>query len=62
MEIKASMEELFKDGENFKLKQVDYSSKKMIKQIKKLKEQQEKVRKSGEVDWTDPVLKKPFTI
>ena len=54
METKAKMSDLFKNGDNFKFKEVDYSSKKMQKEIDKLKK--ERIRKSSEL----PSLVHPF--
>lgn len=61
-EIKAKMSDLFKDGDNFQFKKVDYSSKKMAKKIKKLQKLRDKLMKETQVDWSSPHLHKPFDI
>lgn len=44
------MDQLFKDGEDFAFKNVDYSSEKVEKDIEEVTKIQEKIRKSTEVD------------
>ncbi len=45
-----TMDQLFKDGEDFAFKNVDYSSEKVEKDIEEVTKIQEKIRKSTEVD------------
>ena len=47
---KAPLSQLFKNGENFQFSKINYSSKKITKEIQALKKEQEVIRKSGEVD------------
>lgn len=62
MEKKATMDELFKDSENFKFNEVDYSSKKMKKQVKKIQEQRERNQQALKINLSDPIWHEPFDI
>lgn len=56
------MSDLFKNGDDFEFKQVDYSSKRMQKIINKIQAQQDEIRNSAKVDRDNPILHRPFTI
>ncbi|HEY8928504.1 MAG TPA: hypothetical protein VIM55_04915 [Mucilaginibacter sp.] len=49
-EIKADINQLFKSGRNFQLKETDYSTEKKREEIKELNQLRDEVRKSAEVD------------
>lgn len=62
-ERKATMADLFKNGENFEFNKVDYSSNDMKKQIERIKKEQERIRKSAELPpLNDPFWHTPFNI
>lgn len=48
---KVDLKQIFKNGENFKLKNVDWRSPKVRASFKRVKEEQEKSRRRREVDW-----------
>ena len=48
---KTNLNDIFKNGDKFKLKEVDFSSAKIREAIKEVKEEQEKSLKRKEVDW-----------
>ena len=56
-----SMNNLFKNGKNFEFKKIDFSSKKVSKDVKKLKKKQTELLKSMEVD-IEELKKIKFTI
>lgn len=43
---KVPLSELFKNGENFQFKKIDYSSRKIQRDLKNLREQKEEIMKS----------------
>jgi len=58
---KATLSQLFKDGNSFSFKKIDYSSSKISHEIRKIKHEQVETLKSAEVDLND--LKKiVFTV
>ncbi|MDB5024313.1 MAG: hypothetical protein JWP78_2068 [Mucilaginibacter sp.] len=51
-EIIATMSEIFKNGEDFEFKKVDYSTQKISTEMKRVKEIQNDIRKSADADLT----------
>mgnify|MGYP001331340856 CR=1 FL=1 len=48
-----SLKELFKSGENFQFKDVDYSSPKVSERVERLKKKQDEIINSSKVDLND---------
>ncbi len=61
-EEKATLDQIFKHGKDFKFNKVDYSTKEIGRESARLKKKQEEIEQSAYVDLNDPVLKKPFDI
>ena len=62
-EVKAKLSDLFKNGENFKLREVDYSSKRKVKEIEAIEKiREENRKKSSAPPLNDPFWRTPFTI
>jgi cytochrome c556 len=61
-EQKATLDQIFKDGKDFKFKKVDYSTDEVGRETARLEKKQEEIRQSAYVDLNDPKLRKPFDI
>lgn len=58
---KADLKDIFKNGKDFKFKEVDYSTPEEVQSIEKLKTEQDKIIRQKDVDWHE-LSKFRFTI
>ncbi len=61
-ELKASLDQLFKNGKDFEFNMGDYSTKKSEREMTRLEVKYKELDKSSCVDFNDPIMRTPFVI